>query len=392
MIKTSEFRTKTILIKRMHESLGNVWGSALDIGYSSVKGFSPNSAYCFPSYARKIDSPKINLGENDVSDIIYKDNSTGETWCVGASAQNMITSDETNDSNTALYGRNRYFSPMFKVIARTGLGLGMMDNKYGSPDGKTLLLQTGLPPAYLKGDTVLLKEALSGTHDFSLKVGNNPWKRFQIELPEENIRVMAQPMGTLLSISTDNRGRLIEDAAKYFKSNVLIFDPGFGTLDVFDIKNRFISDHQTRDDLGMKQVLTETTNEIYAKYGVDIPVSAMQKNLEKGTFTKFDRKLMETRNIPFADILNKANENVCKKAIAAISDTYYDLRDHQYLVITGGTGAAWTRIIKDHFSRMQTLEIVSGNQNDSLPMIFSNVRGYYMYQLNKIRTINKSRL
>ena len=34
---------------------------------------------------------------------------------------------------------------------------------------------------------------------------------------------------------------------------------------------------------------------------------------------------------------------------------------------------------------MATLNVVSGNQNDTLPIVYSNVRGYYMYQYNKIK-------
>ena len=58
--------------------------------------------------------------------------------------------------------------------------------------------------------------------------------------------------------------------------------------------------------------------------------------------------------------------------------------NHNYLVITGGTGAAWYNQIKDHFKDMNTLKIIAGNQNDNIPFIFSNVRGYYMAMYNKL--------
>lgn len=385
MIKTSDFKTRTILTERRNLSAPGIWSIALDIGYSAVKGFSNNMVYCFPSYARKINTAMLNYGEPNPNDIQYRDNTTGEIWSVGESAQNMISSDETKDSNESLYGRNRYYSDMFKVIARVGLGIGMMKNSIDEPGNKNLVVQTGLPPAYLKSDTFMLQDALSGTHNFSIKIGNKPWVNLSFTLPIENVSVMAQPMGTLLSISTDSSGKPIPEANKYFKSNMLIFDPGFGTLDVFNLKNRMIASTETFDDLGMKRVLTETSNEIFKKFHQEVKVPAMQKSLESGSIKCFDRKARATTLQPFADILDEANKKVCHEALAKIDNIYNNLFDHDYLVITGGTGAAWSTLIREYYKNMENLTIISGNQNDNLPYIFSNVRGYYMFLISKLK-------
>lgn len=385
MINTADFKTKTIFEERPNGSVEGMWGVALDIGYSSVKGFSPTLSYCFPSYARKINENMLAFGNPDKHEILYKDNDTGELWRVGSSAIDIIASDESRDSVASLYGRNRYFSPMFIVIARTGLGIGMMDNRYGSPNGKNLVVQTGLPPAYMKSDTPLIKEVLSGRHNFSVKIGKRAWQTFEFELPEDNIYVMPQPMGTLLSIATNREGYQVSEANNYFNSNMLILDPGFGTLDVFNIKNRLIDSYETFDDLGMKRVLQETVEEIFEKYHVEISVPAMQKYLGRGTITVTNRKERKTSEVLFGDILERANKKVCLEALQKIENIYNNLFDHKYLVITGGAGAAWDGIIRDQYLNMETLRIISGNQNDNtLPCIFSNVRGYYIYLLGKL--------
>lgn len=389
MFSTSNFKTKTTFIERKNESVEDIWAVALDIGYSAVKGYSSNAVYSFPSYARKLTGQLLGFADVSANDILYKDNATGETWIVGSSAQEMITTDETGDSLAELYGRNRYFSELFKVIAEVGMGLGMMTNTFGSPNGKSLMLQTGLPPAYLKSDSSLLKESLGGEHNFSVKVGKKPWVSFNFILPEDNIFVMAQPMGTLLSISTDNSGKQIPDAAKYFKSSMLIFDPGFGTLDVFNIRNRMIESTETFDNLGMKRVMMETSNLIMDKYHQEIPVPAMQKYLATGEIRYKDRKTRTTSMVPFGDLLEEANKKVCMEALSKIDNIYNNLFDHDYLVITGGTGAAWNTIIKEYYGGMETLKIINGNQNDNLPCIFSNVRGYYLYLVGKMKNAAK---
>lgn len=385
MINTNNFKTKTIFTERKNESVDGIWTVALDIGYSAVKGFSNNMIYSFPSYCRKMTNQMLSFGDTNKTDIMYKDNETGEQWIVGTAAQEMITSDETRDSIAELYGRNRYFSDIFKVISRVGMGIGMLTNQYDTPNGKKLVVQTGLPPAYLKTDTVYIKEALSGHHNFSIKIGNKSWISLTYDLAEEDIYVMPQPMGTLLSISTDNTGKTIPDAAKYFKSSMLIFDPGFGTLDVFNIRNKMIESSETFDNLGMKRVMQETSNMILEKFNQEVPVPAMQKLLTTGEVKCFNRKERKTTMNNFSDLLEKASEKVCYEALQKIDNIYNNLVDHDYLVITGGTGDAWKSIITEYYSGMDSLRIISGNQNDMLPTIFSNVRGYYLYIINKMK-------
>lgn len=388
MINSANFKTKTIFCERKNESADGIWSIALDIGYSAVKGFSNNNVFSFPSYARKISTQMLSFGDVNNTEIQYRDDETNELWAVGASAQQMIESGEAKDSVIELYGRNRYFSEIFTIITRVGMGIGMLANKWDSPTGKRIMLQTGLPPAYLKSDSPLIKEALAGTHKFSIKIGKEKWMSYNFTLPEENIFVMPQPMGTLFSIVTDNRGCQIPEASKYFKSAMLIFDPGFGTLDVFDMRNRLIKSSETFDNLGMKRVLEETANLILEKYGQEITIPEMQKYLQSGQIKYRDRKARTTKLVSFSDLLEEANIKVCHEALSKIDTMYNGLYDHDYLVITGGTGAAWNDIIREYYKGMETLKIVSGNQNDNLPYIFSNVRGYYMYLINKLRKIS----
>jgi plasmid segregation protein ParM len=265
------------------------------------------------------------------------------------------------------------------------MGIGMLTNQYDSPNGKKLVVQTGLPPAYLKTDTPLLKEALAGHHDFSIRIGGKQWISLKYDLKEENIYVMPQPMGTLLSISTDNTGKSIPEASKYFKSSMLIFDPGFGTLDVFNIRNKMIESSETFDNLGMKRVLQETSDRIMEKFNQEVSVPAMQKLLTTGEVKCFDRKNRRTSLESFGDLLEESNKKVCYEALQKVDNIYNNLFDHDYLVITGGTGDAWKNIITEYYSGMESLKIINGNQNDMLPTIFSNVRGYYLYIVNKMK-------
>ena len=209
------------------------------------------------------------------------------------------------------------------------------------------------------------------------------------DIQPENVNVMSQPNGTLMSVAMDNDGRTIPEAKKYFQSNIVIFDAGFGTLDFFDIKNRAVgSMEKTFDELGMKEVLLRTGEKIKAKYGMVIRPSAMQKCLEEGVIMirKRTRDRVSSNTVPFGDLLEEASNEVCTEAIDKMMNIYSGLFDYDYLILTGGTSAAWEEQIKDYYRDMERLIVMSGNINcPDLDLIFTNVRGYYMYLINSLR-------
>lgn len=392
MINTSDFKTKTEIIDRKNLSFSSAWPVAIDIGYSAVKGFSPNKAFRFPSYARLVEGDVLSIGQEADDEFLYQDLETGEIWAVGENAIKMIMSNDTQDSIESLYGRNRYYSPMFKVLFRVGLALSIMPNSYGNQNNRPIYLQTGLPPKYLKSDSGILTEVLTGRHHFKFCQGSKGWKEYDIEISKDRIEIIPQPMGTLFSIASDNEGNQIKDAANYFKKRTLIFDPGFGTLDLFNVTDGVIKGSETSDTLGMKAVLLATCNKIYKKHGVEISVPRMQQVLAKGKFKKFNRLAKETEYIDFSDILERASLEICDKAISHMDSIYNYLSDYDYLVITGGTGEAWEAHIREVYRGMEdSLKIISGNQNDNLSYTFSNVRGYYMLLCNKLKLFEKKK-
>lgn len=388
-MKTSDFRTRTIFRELNTPRPDNgCWVVGLDVGYSGVKTFSANSYSCFPAYAVKNQAEtRINIVQaEDNRSILYRD-SDGE-WEVGAVAQNAISVSDTSAGSMEIYGRSRYNTPMFKVLMRVGIAAGMRTNRFGSPDGKRLKVQTGLPPKYLKSDTYELKEVMVGHHEFSVRFGNGGWEKFSFDLTEKDLDIIDQPEGTLFSISTDSNMRLLPDAIQYFKSRILIIDPGFGTLDTFPMVRRSINrdNCQTYTNLSMKQILKDTCDEIFKRYNFEVSVPAIQKFLEEETVIK--REGRKTTRVRFEDILEENSKKICNEAIEKIMEVYNPPIEFDYLVLTAGTGAAWSNQFRnsEYFRECETLKIISGNQGDpSLPYIFSNVRGYYIYGLNRLK-------
>lgn len=394
-MSTNDFRTKTLMVERKNIGAPDSWRVAVDIGYSGVKLYSQNVIACFPAFAVPSRGEFIGGSSKSMEDLIlYRGTDDDTTWVVGRIAQDSISKEDPDTSSMSIFGRQRYSSDMFGVLVDTALGIACRKNNYGDPAGFPVVLRTGLPNAYIKVDSVYLKEAFEGLHSFDLKIGNSDWQHFEIVLGKGNVSVMPQPMGTLLSVITGDDGSTRSEADLYYSSPTLICDPGFGTFDCFCIRGGSMTTMETFDTLAMKQVLLDTSKEIFEKYHVDIPVPAMQKYLETGFVSLYDRKNRTSVQMPFGDILEECSRKVAMKAVDKL-DELYNLDDYRYLILTGGTGEAWYPYFKEAFKGMSNLTVVPGNQNTMgilfdenghpapLPFIFSNVRGYYMALCHK---------
>lgn len=378
MAYTTSFKTISEIVPCVNLAAKGIFPIALDIGYSAVKGFSPSVRFCFPAFVREHIGEII--GNPKKSDILYKDE-TG-IYAVGALATDSISSKDTNDASNTMFGRNRYYSPAFLVLARVGMAIAMKrNNNGGCAKDDTVFLQTGLPPAYRKVDTPLLVDALSGRHAFSIRIGSGKWADFDFELHSECISVIDQPIGSVYSASKKSNGKTVmaSNGKTYIDSRTLVLDGGFGTLDIFSIINRKIDNSNTFNDLGMKAIFEKTSADIFRAYGKEIYAHTMQSCLETGLVTVYDRKNRSTREYDISGLLEKSNEDICNRALNKI-ESAYDLEDYDYLIVTGGTGAAWMPYIKARYEKMSTLEILCANQNEPISPVYNNVRGYYIYR------------
>ena len=378
----TDFATKTEYIPRANPKVDGVWPVAIDYGFSGVKGFAPNKAFCFPNCAVKLDGTNTVLDKSD-NDIIIRDD-TG-TWVVGERAHEIITPVNAMNYESEMYERNRYFSPFFGAIMKAGLGIAVSSNPAGRYEGQRIIVQTGLPPKYRKQDTELIKESLTGIYRFEMRLGTGPFRLYEFSINADDVLVMDQPMGSLVSSITGIDGHQGQADALVLRSNTLVFDPGFKTLDIYDISAGMFKDSNTFDTLGMHEVFRRTAEDLHTMYNADVPVSNMQTAIRKGYVKAFDRRTMTNRKIPFDNILEARSKEVCREAIQKLISIYDYMQNHDYLVVTGGTGNAWFTQIDEYFKNMEALNIISANRNDpSLSNTYSNVRGYYMFLYGKL--------
>lgn len=375
MIDTKTIRTKQEIIAKRNMSLPKKWVLGIDAGFSSLKGFAPNKYFCFPSFAHKLDS---DLQASNDKDILYRDDRG--TYLVGMSAQNQIGADDTNETETELYARNRYTNKKFKIVIATGIAIGISENIYGrKTEDQEIVIQTGLPTAYIAKDQKSIVKAFSDHYVFELKVGAGNWKKYDIQVKAENISVMPQPAGTLYSVVIDENGHFLPDTKEFFSKNILIADVGFGTFDPYGLINRKLVLEESLSNFGMRRILSETSALLRDLYGEDIRVPAMQQYLEKGYIDVLDEETMQTETVQMAPLVEKASELVFQEAVSSLKTMTNFMRGYDILIPTGGTCSLWMDKFREHFKGMKSLTVIPGNRNDKLPLLYSNVRGYFMF-------------
>ena len=390
MINTKAFKTRSEIIeKKLPRINGNNQYKgktivALDIGYSGVKGASPNRVFTFPSYAKKTPKDLDVVGKVRPSDIQLRNDKTGECWLVGQAAETMMDQvDIESTTDASLYTRYRYDSEVFKVLAMTGMALGL----WGTGSGNDIYLQTGLPATYKDRDEGKIVSALCGDYAVSIKVGSGDWVPFQFTLDENHIDVMEQPQGTLCATAYDN-GVVSQMGKDILRSNSIILDIGFGTEDIFSIRSGYKNAHQTYSDTGMRAVFEAVIKQLQAdhkNYALETKIFELQRYMENGEVPYFDADEFQMHNLPFADILEEKNREICDKSIRRLMQDYGNLVGYNYLIVTDGTGESRFEQIKEMLSGLPTLQVLPGNLNtQDLAFSYSNVMGYYMLRHAKL--------
>ena len=196
---------------------------------------------------------------------------------------------------------------------------------------------------------------------------------------------MAQPLGALVSASVSKNGKPVPTARNYYSSDVIVFDPGFGTVDsyVIHMGNVMKERCETFSNLGMHEVFERTCNDIMEQFNIQLPITEFQSRLSFGNIKIVNKKKMSSQLYDFSELLEKNCRQVCSDVIEKLKSVYNYFAKTDYIIATGGTYEAWKQIFSDTFADMTSLELIPANINDvSMSNVFSNVRGYYFYRLN----------
>ena len=151
-MNTKKFKTRQEFNQKINPK-GKHYIIGLDAGYSSMKVYHENGYFCFPSFVKKISEEKLTISSEE--DILYRDIETGDLYMIGTTAQKMVSSTDTNDTESELFSRKRYTQKSFQILCNVAIAIATQFKK----DNREIVIQTGLPTAYVEGDSIALKRS-----------------------------------------------------------------------------------------------------------------------------------------------------------------------------------------------------------------------------------------
>lgn len=352
----------------------------IDIGYSGIKIQSPCNASTIPSIVVKArnDSPLLMNAE----DIRYRDE-RGQIWYVGSLAKKTLLYGSTAVKPTTLLGRQRVQSEDFMVQIRVGLFFAKLrDLPEGGYDidERSMKVQTGLPPEFILQDSETLMNKFVGEHRYSVKIGKRPWVNVNIKLESRDVHICKQPFGTLMASVISEAGVMTNPAL--LKKNVLILDAGFHTTDTYHfIQGAKEGASLTWENYSMQEVYQRTCNNILNASGnrADVSVYNLEKAFDSGIIHYGPKKEPYDFKKDFYSNLRA----VCNELLQELNAAYDNMINVDVVLLTGGTGAAWERSIRDFYKDTKALDIILAGEGREASR--ANVRGYYNLLISRFR-------
>ena len=386
-MQTDKFQTRDRILNRKNPTVDGYWICGIDIGYGGIKGFSPNKEYSVSSYLYKLIRGSADNRTADVqpTDIIYRDKD-GD-WAVGDFAYEMENPRDPKTLDTKKVAKEtRYLDKEFKIYFSVAMGLALLQNDERQRTDERIMVQTGLPTKYLKmGHGRILRAGVQGKYDFDLKVGMNDYVHFEFEITPEQLFIVTQPQGALYSACKDINGRDIPAGRDYMSQHTLVLDPGYFTTD-FNGLNKCVPLDSESDslELGMHEVFSRAVKEINRQENVQVTIVEFRKALATGNLEVYDFLSGSYTDIDISPYLEKASKEVCNEVLDNLMTSFQGLSLHKYLLVAGGTGAAWMPYISERFKNHR-MTIVKCNQNDpQLNNVYSTARGFYFLLLDRI--------
>jgi len=190
----------------------------LDIGYGSVKAFADNGRnVCFESKVAPAEFIRFQIdvgAQAQVNGLTLHNTKEGSVF-IGE----LATKQGRPGAVRSPHDRDRVTDPITTHLADAAFAMLLPGIEQAQ-----VRVVTGLPVAYYR-DAFQLSQHLLGTHQIFLD-----GRSLTVEV--EDVLVVPQPFGALLSLILDERGKLVASATEMIEGRVAVLDIGMHTTDM----------------------------------------------------------------------------------------------------------------------------------------------------------------
>jgi plasmid segregation protein ParM len=202
----------------------------------------------------------------------------------------------------------------------------MFSNKEG-PINRPVNVVSGLPIGHFKQNHERFNEILSGHH--SVTYHSHDGKETTKEIYINKVRMLPQPLGSMLNLLMNDQGKIIDDELASQKVGVV--DIGFRTTDFTILDHlRYIDRGSRTMDVGIAKAFSVISNKLREKCGVSVELFRLYKAAESGSIK------MRGHGFSFSKIRDQVYAQLAGSIANDIDRLWSDDWDIDTIILSGG--------------------------------------------------------
>jgi plasmid segregation protein ParM len=328
----------------------------IDIGFGFTKATNGKETVIFKSIFGEAADIQFwaDFGEDTPTDHIHV-TIDGKSYFVG---------DLAEQQSSVLHftlDQERLITDYVRILSLTVAGMFL---KKGTAINVPVNVISGLPIGYFKQHHERFNELLSGHHKITYHSHNG--QQVNKEIYINKVRMLPQPMGSILNLLMDERGKIVNKELANQKIGVV--DIGFRTTDfgVLD-RLRYIDRGSRTIDTGISKGFSFIANKLREKCGVAVELFRLYKAAETGSIK------MRGHGFSFSKIRDQVYSQLADTIANEIDRLWADDWDIDTIILSGGG----CRELASHLQPLITGNVIPVDPNKD-PRL-NNVLGYMKY-------------
>lgn len=328
----------------------------VDIGFGFTKATNGMDTLIFKSIFGDASDLQfwMDFGDQALTDFFHV-TIDGKSYFIGDLAE-----QQSNVLNFTL-DQEKLISEFVKILALTAAGVFL---KKDAEINVPINVVSGLPIGHFKNNFERFDEILTGHHKITYHQFDGG--RVVKEIYINKIRMLPQPLGSILNLLMDDHGKIVNgDLAR---KKIGVVDIGFRTTD-FSIldKLRYIDRGSRTMDTGISKAFSIISNKLREKCGVNVQLYRLYKAAELGTIK------MKGHGLNFVKIRDQVYNQLAGNIANDIDRLWVEDWDIDTIILTGGGSMELAKYLQP---------LIAGNVRPVMNNIdarLNNVQGYIKY-------------
>jgi len=328
----------------------------IDIGFGFTKATNGQDTLIFKSLLGDAADIQFwaDFGDGDPTDHIH----------VTVGEQSYFIGDLAEQQSSVLHftlDQERLLTDYVKVLTLTAVGMLLPDEAASKAPVKVV---SGLPIGFFKENQKRFHDLLLGQH--SVTYHSPDGRRTTKEITVADVRMLPQPMGSILNLVMDESGRIAN--SDLAKQKIGVVDIGFRTTD-FAIMDRlrYLNRGSKTIDTGISKGFSVIANKLREKSSVNVELFRLYRAAETGTIT------MRGHGYSFPKIRDQVYSQLATSIADEIDRQWVNDWDIETIFLSGGG----SRELAGYLESLITGNVkpVDPGQDPRL----NNVKGYLKY-------------